>query len=338
VQLVDKQEIGVGKGFAGSIARLQITGADVPPTVVVKLPATWGLKRAFCDMAGYYERECRFYEELSTTVGMRVPRCYASQRGPGTDEAQTLRNAKRMKTRPGWLQRLALVKKVLGARLSRKRYALLLEDLGRLEVIEQADGCSLGRARQALDGLARMHARLWSSDQLDKHWLMDLAVLARVQQRRYVRAPPRFRKGYSALLGPNVEAHLQWLVDHGQQLAESLPGRAKTLVHGDYRLDNLFFDGDEVVATDWQICARGPGAIDVAFFLSCNLAEPASEREENELLDGYHDRLCEQGVVGYQRSDLLRDYHHMLLVNLWGMLPVASMGARVGAEGLYAPY
>ena len=47
-----------------------------------------------------------------------------------------------------------------------------------------------------------------------------------------------------------------------------------TIIHGDYRLDNLFFGTDEsdyeLAVIDWQIASRGGAAYDVAYFIILN--------------------------------------------------------------------
>ena len=51
------------------------------------------------------------------------------------------------------------------------------------------------------------------------------------------------------------------------------PGHPITLAHGDYRLDNLFFDAaGAVTAIDWQIATKGVGGYDFAYFVSQSLA------------------------------------------------------------------
>ncbi|PYV29185.1 MAG: hypothetical protein DMG22_23655, partial [Acidobacteria bacterium] len=65
----------------------------------------------------------------------------------------------------------------------------------------------------------------------------------------------------------------------------TLPPR--TIIHGDYRLDNLFFGQaggvDTLAAIDWQISARGRGVFDVAYFIAGSL--PFKEREARDVAE-----------------------------------------------------
>ena len=74
-----------------------------------------------------------------------------------------------------------------------------------------------------------------------------------------------------------------------------------TLVHGDYRADNLFFGGagqgaPALAAVDWQVSSRGAGAFDLAYFLSGNVSTEVRRSIEMDLLKHYTDILRENGV------------------------------------------
>jgi len=66
------------------------------------------------------------------------------------------------------------------------------------------------------------------------------------------------------------------------------------LTHVDVRLDNLFFDGDEVVFVDWQsVCTSAPEQ-DVAYFITQSV--PPSVREKEDLVAYYHAERVGHGV------------------------------------------
>ena len=77
----------------------------------------------------------------------------------------------------------------------------------------------------------------------------------------------------------------------------------RTIIHGDYRLDNCFFPANAtarpLVVFDWEFCARGKGVCDVAAFVS--EAFPPQQRRHGEmgLLRTYHSALVSNGVSGY---------------------------------------
>ena len=75
---------------------------------------------------------------------------------------------------------------------------------------------------------------------------------------------------------------------------------APTVVHGDYRLDNLLFGGEAepVAVVDWQTVSLGAGLSDVAYFFGAGL-EPDDRRARARLVADYHGRLVAAGVEGY---------------------------------------
>ena len=44
-----------------------------------------------------------------------------------------------------------------------------------------------------------------------------------------------------------------------------------TIIHGDFRADNLLFGGDRVVVVDWQTVGLGPGPSDLSYLLGASL-------------------------------------------------------------------
>ncbi len=78
------------------------------------------------------------------------------------------------------------------------------------------------------------------------------------------------------------------------ELLERLSEPPLTLLHGDYRLDNLFFDPgaeDPVVAIDWQICGLGRSPYDIAYFMSQSLSPEDRKVADEQVLRTYYDSL-----------------------------------------------
>jgi hypothetical protein len=70
-----------------------------------------------------------------------------------------------------------------------------------------------------------------------------------------------------------------------------------TMTHGDFRLDNLFFDDDGSVAViDWQLSMRAPGQADFVYFCANNLTTELRRAHERDLLDRYVEGLHAGGV------------------------------------------
>ena len=92
------------------------------------------------------------------------------------------------------------------------------------------------------------------------------------------------------------------------------------LLHGDYRLDNLLFDGERVSVVDWQTLGVGLAGRDLAYFTGTSL-EPALRAEaERDLVAEYHRALLDTGVSDYDAETCWHDY-------LLGMIQVPLISA-----------
>ena len=102
----------------------------------------------------------------------------------------------------------------------------------------------------------------------------------------------------------------------------------QTLVHGDYRLDNLFFRVSELdlalTVIDWGEVWRGRGTYDVAYFLAGSMRTEQRRGQEMALLRRYHTHLREGGVRDYDFDRCVSDYR-------LAMLDVVCFYTEVGA-------
>jgi len=111
------------------------------------------------------------------------------------------------------------------------------------------------------------------------------------------------------------------------KLQEWITAPPRTIVHGDFRMDNLFFgrspDHAPIAICDWQAPLRCKGAHDLANFLSQSLAVDVRRRRERELVGLWHAGLVEAGVAGYSAEQAWEDYRRAVLV-LWTYVTVIA--------------
>lgn len=324
VRTVEAEPLGPVEGFTGQSLRLRLdyepADAGGPGTLIVKLPTAHAHNRASAEMWGLYEREIRFYRELAPGVPLRVPRHYYSAMDPGPSERSRARSQKLVESLPAFSVGLVTpVFRWLASR-SRRRYVLLLEDLAPARVGDQVGGCTTERAASALRAVAALHAAFWERQELDALEWLGVSSAPRLRQAIFRRRERRFSALYGDALEAPIPALARWLAEHGLVLHERMAAAPQTLLHGDFRLDNLFFDvRDEdvfVAAVDWQLTRRGRGTADVAYFLmGCLEAEEVAAAEE-ELLRVYHARLVEHGISAYPFAACWRDYQGSKLLNL----------------------
>lgn len=109
-------------------------------------------------------------------------------------------------------------------------------------------------------------------------------------------------------------------MDHLGQLAEE----PLTFVHGDYRLDHMFFDEGGLAVVDWQNSAVSNGLYDVASFLAGSVSPEVRRAVEKEALLEYHDIVCGLGAREFPFERCWRLYRETLLGCL--VLPVVLAG------------
>jgi hypothetical protein len=311
------QPLGVGEGFVGSLARVQLEldqpERGAPASVIAKFPIDDETNKGIGESFGAYEREIRFYRELAPRLPIRTPRCYYGAFDPNPFEGRELEIVRWMDAVPRWLAALLIRIGMWLGNQSQRRYALLLEDLAPAPVGDQVAGCSLEQAASALRAIARVHALYWERADVPELWFAPQIFWLRRWIHAYYRmAWKSFSRVYAERF-PKLATTSRWLKRNGIGLVEQLQQLPVTLLHGDYRLDNLCLSaqpggGFEVTAFDWQAVCRGPGVVDVSYFLTGNLDAELLARHEREFLAVYCDALAASGVEGYTPERCQVDY------------------------------
>jgi hypothetical protein len=334
VRSIDQEILGDGQGFMGAIARLSLAfdgdPGNAPRTLIAKLPTPVEQNRVMGEVLGSYWREIHFYEELSAMMPVRVPRVYYADLTPDPMREKQDQLVRLLDRLPAWILKLLMYASGWLAGRNAHRYVLLLEDLAPARVGDQVAGGSNESCAQVLRTAAQLHAAFWQSPVLDeKFWLARQASGPRTRQRMFRSAVGDFRVRHGSMLGVEDLEMLDWLDRHGEAIGRALHDEPPaTLLHGDFRLDNIFFDDartvdeartfdearttEPVILADWQLAGVGAAGYDVAYLLSGSLAADVTAEEEHALLAGYHHALCEGGVAGYSLQDFRRDYQRGL--------------------------
>lgn len=299
------EPIDEGTGFLGTLARVRLTWpepGDGPSSLVAKLPTSIPENQSIVDQFDYDRREAGVYRDLRPWTRAPAPRALAQ----GWDDS----------TRRGWL---------------------LLEDLRDHGAGDSVAGATDDQARAAVIALATWHAAFWNDPQLDAlAWLPGstdpvVAGYGQIFDFTWDLCVGRLG-GVDDALDSAVRQARGWF---DTAIAEFATG-ARTLVHGDARLDNLRFGPDGAVLLDFQLAAHGRGAYDVAFFCAGSLETADRRRLEPELLGCYRSTLDDAGVY-VDEEELWRDYRlgHMLnLPNPVSALAVVTPADERGEEFL----
>ncbi|MDP9464964.1 MAG: ecdysteroid 22-kinase family protein [Actinomycetota bacterium] len=297
VVAVDHEPVGAGVGLMGELTRVALTYDDAEPeapsSVIVKVTSPYEANRAQGIALGMYEAEVRFYNELAGRALVRVPQCYLAELDPATSD-----------------------------------FVIVLEDLGGWVVADQVDGMSVQQAEVAADALADLHACFWQRvDDLD--WIPSVAhERIKVFSGAWPDLWASFSHRFADRLPEGAISAGEQIRDHYWSLMCTLGDRPWTLLHQDFRCDNLFFGAAprdaSIVVIDWQGIGRGPGAYDLAYLLGGSLPIDDRRQHEERIVRRYHERIVDQGVSDYTFDDLWADYRLSHLVST--AVPVLTGG------------
>ncbi len=248
VSRAEVDRIGEGEGFIGVIARLELAydgNADgAPTTTIVKIPTDVPENRMMGELMGVYWREIHFYEELAPELPVRTPALHYAALTEDPMRTRQYKFVAVMDLLPGFIVDKMMVYAKQSMKESSQRYTLMLEDLAPARVGDQVNGGTPEVCAEVLDAVAKMHASQWGSPTLDRcGWLNDLTVNPRIRHRMYLEARSKFLERHAKLLSSGGEAYVRWNDQHGGVLGRRIHREAPpTVIHGDLRLDNVFFD------------------------------------------------------------------------------------------------
>ena len=212
---------------------------------------------------------------------------------------------------------------------------LLLEDMAPARVGDNVAGCSNEDAELAVREIAKFHAAFWESPRRkDWGWMSNFDQDAEVEQGRYRRLWNPFLAKVDRVLPPALLDIGQKLSDNEASIKRQLGEPPRTIVHGDYRLDNMFFGtseaGSSFTVIDWQKPTLGRGVADLGYFVAFCMDTEQRRATELGLLKVYHSLMLEYGVSGYDFDQCLYDYrlsllHHLeRVVKAFAVLDVSS--------------
>lgn len=303
----------VGTGQAGRVARLGLTWdmADRPTSLMAKVPCVDAMPRAALFGSGSYLREFVFYQQLAAAVDMRAPRCYfADYDGDGQD------------------------------------FILLLEDVEDAIAGDQIDGLSCDQVALAIGQAVKLHAPKWGDPAMAAiiskgQPVTSVEDTAALIQAVFDAALPDFLVRFEDRLDDDIVELLQRFSKSAGKLLLGL-GTPKTLVHNDFRADNLLFrrteGSQEVVVVDFQSMNMGFAAGDVAYLIAGSFADMAQRADlERDLFADYHAQLGAAGV-SISADALWRDFRFGTMCGVLNAVTASLMAEKTerGEECLAA--
>ena len=296
---VDVTTIGTGVGLVGGLYRCKLSydaqSESEPASVVVKIrsddPKSLKVARTFL----LYQKEVAFYRDIAALTPMAVPKLYYSDFDPKSHD-----------------------------------FVLVLEDLEYMTAASQLTGGTAEQGRAAIQHAARFHARFW--DKVNKPPMDDYFSLVAPSftmkihvgfHNSVAKVLDVFDRDLSPVTKDLIRAFGNDLAGHYHELAQG----PRTLTHGDYRLDNMFFgqsDAPELVMIDWQTNGIGIGMSDVAYFMAGSLDPDVRSSIEREAIGEYHEITSREGGAHWSFEECWQAYRKCFVVAM--TVPVIAAG------------
>jgi hypothetical protein len=287
------ERLGEGAGLLGLVTRLTLDyagsgdsgGAAAPASIIAKFPTPSAENRAVAETFDMYKKEVRFYRDLSKVTPARAPHTIRAEMNEKNSD-----------------------------------FVLLLEDLSACRMGDQTVGCSVEEAGWAIEEMVSLHKTWWGrTDSPDLDWMPvhDNPAQCAGISGGFEAGWSNFLEGFGdAIPAGKVETYAKIGPQTGQLLQKLCKG-ALTVVHGDFRLDNMFFDVDgdkrQVAMFDWQGICKSCGPHDLGYFISQSLRTQERRSHQDALVRGYWEQLCEAGVSDYSFDDCWNDYRVAVL-------------------------
>ena len=109
-----------------------------------------------------------------------------------------------------------------------------------------------------------------------------------------------------------AETYGDRLIEHSFNVANG----PQTFIHGDFRLDNMFFDPAsdlDVALVDWQVSNIGSGLYDVAYFLSSSIPTEMRRAIEHSAIRLYHEIVSRMTPDPFTFDECWRAYRQNML-------------------------
>ena len=275
VATAEHKRFAEGVGLLSELHRTTISydgaAGDAPTSVITKFAISDPAQRGLAEALGFYTKELHFYTHLAADMPIRVPRAFAAIQDPETSD-----------------------------------FVLVMEDLSNLRTSDQQIGVPWEDALRTARNLAKLHGAFHEHERLP-----ELAeVYTPIENPVYLAALPGvFAAGWENAQKFGAEHITPEIKTFGDRYGELVPFllssfmQPATILHGDWRADNLFYLSDsptdenqDMAVVDFQITGQGSGAYDLGYFAGQSIAPEVRSGRDAELIDAYLEALKDAGV------------------------------------------
>lgn len=295
IEIMEPVYIDAELSYVSSIKKFKLHFSDNsidPLIIVIKFSTTNEELLNSVRYSKLYEREYLFYQKIQPRLDILTPQCL-------------------------WIH--------LDEESYKQIVVMVSEE--EKEVYTREDGCPLEKVPSVLKNLAHLHAHFWNN--LEIEWLKEVPEYFELYDVEAIMKDfhlvlDEFQKKVGKPLPKEFDMlkSIPWqemvrIMDH---IYNKSP---RTLVHGDCKLDNMFFISkggkSNLMLLDWQLMEKGKPVIDLTYFLIENLTITNRRMYEESYIHLYHKYLLEEGVKDFSYEELYRDYI-LYLIHRFGLL------------------
>ena len=306
ITAVQQTQVGDGTGMMSELCRLSLTfegdPEGFPDSLIAKFPCQNQTNREVAMAFNLYEREVRYFAEINAQTPAYSPPAYFTA-------------------------------------MEGSNFIILMRDMAAYRVGDQAAGASLEDTVGAVDELAKLHGSLWGRvDHLD--WVPHIADSYHADNMFNMCATgwSNMCEIFSDYLDPSIPPRGTAFQNVLARLQTAMNQTPVTFLHGDFRMENLFFGtqpGHQAVAIiDWQGPLRGRGMVDVALMLGQSTRTEVRQEHEQMLTARYAAGLRDMGIQ-YTDAQAWEEYRLALLYN-WVYVSVVAGTLDVHNERAFA--
>lgn len=286
VSEISLNPMGEGVGMMSAMSRIAITYDEeipgAPSSLVIKLPAENETNRAVAEQFNLYMKEARYYRELRPLTEFPSPDVYLCV----FDDDEN--------------------------------FLMLMSDASDYRMGNQVSGATLDETELCIDELTKLHASFWN-DIEHVEWLPHISNSdnARNMALGAEAGWPRMMEYFGDLVPAAIDDRRDDYLANIANQQEKLDTDPITLIHGDFRMDNMLFgqkpEHQPLLVVDFQGPLKGKGIQDVAYLLSHSTRTEVRQQHEKALIRRYVDGLLKGGVSDYNFETAWEDYRSGVL-------------------------
>jgi hypothetical protein len=179
------------------------------------------------------------------------------------------------------------------------------------------------QAARRLSALAQFHAQTWQSPELEAggrwHDLVDFFSVMQGFFDRYM-TPEKWETFMSKPRGVATSFRFRdrdWMVEAWGRMCRFASQLPHCVLHGDVHLGNLYVESDGTPGFLDTLASKGPGMLEVAYFLSASIDTADRANWEGALVRHYLDELARGGATPPTFDQAMQQYRVFLLYGLF---------------------